>query len=320
MFHSERRQRWAAFSVRAHRDLRALATDVLLYDRLILPVPEDEPEYERWIKQDWEPDLIARRSVQAAGHIIAVPWTAQLRTEWRDSYDQLRSLGREVAYGLTGHIYASSRQAWQEIYASVYTEERPARKPFLIAGYQSEAEAISALALESLSDEARGAADQPGERPVDRAVALHVRRIVEEPDIADPEEAFLASVSLAEDHQFLTARRRLFDWEDALYVDEVEPDEIVAELADIEEQYNAAVRDFTRKTRRRWAASLLPGAAGHLATLSGNPYLKTPVSKAVSFVVARFTRLPGNTPDELPGRAPALIRAAYRDLETTAGE
>jgi len=63
------------------------------------------------------------------------------------------------------------------------------------------------------------------------AVALHIRRIVEEPDIADPTEAFLASVSLAEDPRFLAARRRLFDWEDALYVDEWEPDEIATELA-----------------------------------------------------------------------------------------
>src|SRR5690242_21869291 len=34
----DRRQRWAAFSVRAHRDIGSLAADVLLYDRIILPV------------------------------------------------------------------------------------------------------------------------------------------------------------------------------------------------------------------------------------------------------------------------------------------
>ena len=50
-------------------------------------------------------------------------------------------------------------------------------------------------------------------------------------------------------------------------------------------------------------------AAGHIATLSGHPYLKTSIGKAVSFVVARFTRMPSQAPDELPGRALALIRA-----------
>ena len=52
----ERRQRWAAFSVRAHRDLASLAADILLYDRIILPVPEDEPDSERWVRKQWNPD------------------------------------------------------------------------------------------------------------------------------------------------------------------------------------------------------------------------------------------------------------------------
>ena len=83
----DRRQRWAAFSVRAHRDIGSLASDVLLYDRIILPVPEDDPERERWVRHDWAPDLIALRTIQAAGVIIPVPWTAQLRAEWKASWD-----------------------------------------------------------------------------------------------------------------------------------------------------------------------------------------------------------------------------------------
>ena len=55
MLANERRQRWAAFSVRAHRDLPALASDVLLYDRLILPVPEDDAEYDRWVNRTGSP-------------------------------------------------------------------------------------------------------------------------------------------------------------------------------------------------------------------------------------------------------------------------
>ncbi|HEY6373761.1 MAG TPA: hypothetical protein VIX37_24530 [Candidatus Sulfotelmatobacter sp.] len=82
----ERRQRWAAFSVRAHRDLASLGADILLYDRIILPVPEDDPERERWIRKQWNPDDIALRVVQSAGRIIPVPWTAQLRAEWQSRW------------------------------------------------------------------------------------------------------------------------------------------------------------------------------------------------------------------------------------------
>jgi hypothetical protein len=74
----DRRQRWAAFSVRAHKDLGSLAADVLLYDRIILPVPDNDPERERWIRAQWNPDDIALRVLQSAGRIIPVPWTAAL--------------------------------------------------------------------------------------------------------------------------------------------------------------------------------------------------------------------------------------------------
>ena len=101
-------------------------------------MPEDDPEYERWVRSGWDPDPIALRTVQAAGVIIPVPWTAQLRAEWQNSWDQLRQLGHEVAYGLTGKIYAASPAAWNEIAAGLQPDELPERKPFILAGYQSE--------------------------------------------------------------------------------------------------------------------------------------------------------------------------------------
>jgi hypothetical protein len=45
-----------------------------------------------------------------------------------------------------------------------------------------------------------------------RSSTAYIRRIVEEADLAEPTEASLASVSLADDARVLAARRRLFDW------------------------------------------------------------------------------------------------------------
>jgi hypothetical protein len=120
---------------------------VLLYDRIILPVPEDEPEYDRWVSNDWDPDPIALRRVQAGGIIIPVPWTMELRAAWQNRWDQLRQLGQEVAYGLTGVILASYPPAWNEIAAGLQPDELPERKPSILAGYQSEAEAKAELGI-----------------------------------------------------------------------------------------------------------------------------------------------------------------------------
>ena len=42
------RERWGSFSVRDHLNTRALATDVLLYDRLIFPVPPKGVTKRHW--------------------------------------------------------------------------------------------------------------------------------------------------------------------------------------------------------------------------------------------------------------------------------
>lgn len=289
--------------------MTALATDILLYDRIILPVPEDEVERKRWVARDWAPDEIALRAVQAADLIIPVPWTAQLRQEWADDRARLRDLGEEFAYGLTSHIYASSPRAWEEIHASLDLGQEPSRRPFLIAGYQSQHEAVAELALSPLVH-----APPAGDRPVDRAVALHVQRLVEEPHLPDPQEAFLTSVALAEKEQFVKARDALFDWEDRLYVDGWEPDEVTRELGELEQEYNAQVRTLAAKTRNRQIASLLPATAGIAAVLTGHPHLKVPVTKALSWVLGRFAPAPTGPLDDA-GQAFSLIRAAYRDAE-----
>jgi hypothetical protein len=282
-----------------------------------LPVPEDDPEHERWVHSGWNPDAIALRTVQAAGVIIPVPWTAQLRAEWQSSWDRLQQLGQEVAFGLTGKIYAASPAAWNEIAAGLQPDELPERKPFILAGYQSEDEAKAELGILP----ADGATSSPklavqGDRPVDHAVAVQVRRIVEEPAVKDPEEAFLTAISLATSPVFQHARRRLFDLEDDLYLDEWEPAEVEEKLAGLEEEYRDVVRAACRQTRRRRIATFLPKAAGWATVAAGHPHAKGVVSTSLSWVIGRFVSLENpNDPLQHPAAAMAMIRAAYRQRE-----
>src|SRR5712691_4426494 len=318
----ERLQRWAAFSVRAHRDLASLAADILLYDRIILPVPEDDPEYDRWVRKQWNPADIAKRVVQSAGRIIPVPWTAQLRAEWQNRWDELRTLGGEVAYGLTGVIYASYPPAWNEIAASLQTDQVTERKPAIFAGFQSAEEAKAELGLMPVGSEQRSEPEPsntaPGGRPVDLVVALHIRRIVHEPAIADPEEAFLAAVALAENDRFQRARRCLFDWEDGLFVDGWDPEEAERKLPGLEEEYRDAVHAEVRRTRVRWVATLLPKAAGWGVAALGHPHAKKPMTWLLELVAGHFIAMPklmqGQIdPETHPGAALDMIRAAYRN-------
>ncbi|MCC2665178.1 MAG: hypothetical protein K0R41_2850 [Geminicoccaceae bacterium] len=70
------RQRWGSFSVRDHLNTRALATDVLLYDRLIFPVPPEREEkaLEYWRAKGWDPDLLQSRLTQLKGLTRSYRW------------------------------------------------------------------------------------------------------------------------------------------------------------------------------------------------------------------------------------------------------
>ena len=210
----ERLQRWAAFSVKAHCNRDSFAADLLLYDKLIVPVPDDDAEYERWMGKGWQPDKIADTVTASAGRLLPVPWTAELRAQWKDGQARLEKLGEEVEFGYTGFIYASSAAAWEEIAKSINilpAEDRPKRKPSLLAGYQSAGEARVELGLSPLDPEfARSRTNpehRPGGRSVDQVVAFKVRRLVHEPKLRDPGDAFEVAVKLADDPVFQQARQ-----------------------------------------------------------------------------------------------------------------
>jgi hypothetical protein len=81
-------QLWGTFSVADHRRKRAFVADVLLYDRLVIPVPVHE-DIKRWKSRDWRPDQ-QRRIIDVLKEgdprrVEAIPWTSQLEEEWAKS-------------------------------------------------------------------------------------------------------------------------------------------------------------------------------------------------------------------------------------------
>jgi len=76
-------QIWGAFSVHAHlQPLKAFVADVMLYERLLIPVPA-EYEWISWERQGLDPsrqnrllDILGNRAVQ-------VPWDGELRNWMR---------------------------------------------------------------------------------------------------------------------------------------------------------------------------------------------------------------------------------------------
>src|SRR5437764_7961796 len=94
---------WATYSVKDHLEPRALAADIMLFDRLVFPVPEkphlpnsapahmpgpvewraDATEWARWRQKRWDPAGQQKLLTLIEKVVRKVPWDSTLRDKWR---------------------------------------------------------------------------------------------------------------------------------------------------------------------------------------------------------------------------------------------
>lgn len=302
--------RWGIGSVRLHLDLDELAIAVLLFDRMVLPVPDDEEEAERWAERGWDPESLARRLTQLADLVHWVPWDERLRGDWRARFEKARRLGAEtegLAYGLTPQTIALS--AWEEVYGHAVSEGRAPLRPVPVAWYPGVREPPDELGVEEI-----GPARRPLEE-LDREVALLFRRELDRPLRRDPEEAFDLAVRLAAQDEFVRARRSLFVWEAVMAAREVDPHEAAVELGKAAEEYDEIVREHAGGLTTRHAVhALVPAVAGGI----GGGLIPVPGAGmaggwAARYVTARALPLPA-PPD--PDAPEAALSVARRRMST----
>jgi hypothetical protein len=192
------------------------------------------------------------------------------------------------------------------------------RRPILLAAFQSAEEAQAELVLGKPADLSGG-----GHAPADKALFVEMSRLVAEPALRNAEEAFLAAAELATKPTFQKARGNLLSYVDRLARDDVSFEDARQRLGELEGDYNAAVRDFRVHTWKRRAAILIPLLGGAGAAAAGGTVLAPLIAKGLgagtSWTLKTVTgRLVPDRPDPdnvHPGRAVALVRAAYRSAQ-----
>jgi hypothetical protein len=88
---------WGTFSVADHLRKHAFVSDVLLYDRLVVPVPESASEHERWQGLGRDPDL-QQELLGIVGELaVPVPWSVERHRQWVARYAAIAAPAEEPA-------------------------------------------------------------------------------------------------------------------------------------------------------------------------------------------------------------------------------
>lgn len=296
------RERWGSFSVADHKAGDKLVTDVLTYDRLVIPFPPDQAERERWRNRGWNPDLLDRRFEQLGDRAIKVPWDEYRRENFSASMRRLSALAADAQTAIPNNA------AYQMTRCLLAQDERliiprGVSKVVAVAAYHS----LEDLRTEFLLD---------GERSDPSLLSVLVRNRIAQPVFSeDPERTLELAVALSRDQEFLEKRRALYQWQETSINDGVAPGRAMEELEELIQRYNSLVKKADKKVTYRLVFTVL--AAGLTATgaLLSSPIASVPFALAATssgIQLVRFATLDRSATVQAGEAAPA---AMFHDIE-----
>src|SRR3974390_1343239 len=90
------RQRWGTFSVIDALDPVRLLPEVLLYDRLVLPVPKTVDDRLRWVNEGWHPESQERYYKTLGDLAVFAWWGKEQEVEWAAEFEKLQEDMKDV--------------------------------------------------------------------------------------------------------------------------------------------------------------------------------------------------------------------------------
>ncbi len=99
------REVWGTFSVKDHLAVNAFVSDVMLYDRLVIPTPPNDEEYKRWEKEGWRPNDLDRILEILGDRAYKVKWDEARQEKWKTRFEA----GDDVSGGTGNWAFVATR-------------------------------------------------------------------------------------------------------------------------------------------------------------------------------------------------------------------
>jgi hypothetical protein len=249
------RERWGAFSVRDHVSDAPFVSEVLLYDRLIIPIPDpnDNLAEVSWAHEGWKPnvlrdclDVLKVKTDKADGLALTVPWDNSKRERFKSRMSMAAALAtqrRDPKHTYYMDPFLMTRML-------VKDEFRPALPPgvskaWTVAAYPS-AEAFR-----------RDVSTSDVDRKTQVALLLSHRFLT--PIQSDPKHDMLKrAVDLAMTDAFRRKRSRFYEWQEEIIQEEISDEKAIEELEQRLLDYNEATRKAFGDVVAKYAFTVIP--------------------------------------------------------------
>jgi hypothetical protein len=270
---------WATYSVEDHLNPRALAADILLFDRLVFPVPEtpsipansgpdydpgpvdwipDPKEVARWKTNGWDPEGQSRLLKLLEKVIRKVPWDIEHQERWREEVKKLPANLPDYAFVATRNVTTRDLPSYVTGVAAVGPAYRT------VADIERELGVRDASGLTKLPASAL-------------ATVLGWEFLAPDPDDKTlSDEALLKAVVkfVTEDDEFKPARRAFLDWQQQNFLTEGKTDResierAVEQMSGLHEKANIAAKRLKTRTVVRHAFHFAPAVLGLIAASTG---------------------------------------------------
>lgn len=308
-------ERWGAFSVIDHRDAARMACDVLLYDRLIFPIPVENARAD-WVARDWDP---SERLRQLGPLAIRAEWSERHHEDWHRVFE-------EIALDAQGEAEAALRYvATRRVLAQGsqnYKKPAGVDRIMVYAAFQSEND----VKLSNFSNREQVQKIELLDKTARMNALVACRVLV--PDERDGEESLKRALHFSHKAQFIEARRDFFDWQQDVLLGGLSPEDATERLERAIRRYNS----FVKRSGRNWrvetivtatvvaasvavaAATVAPGIFAPLAAFGlAGPKIVTLGSAAIG-AVAQLSKQAFLRPRE-PQATPEPAAAMFHQLE-----
>lgn len=256
------RQRWGTFSVVDHLLARPFVADVLLYDQLVIPVPADGNDRERWEKIGRNPsrlDACLKILGPLAQHAT---WGAPQHEMFKTRFAATQA----VAFD-TSTLAGIQTQGGDPLYVTrmLLAKEFLPKLPsdvtsvLAVAAYPSRSACQKEIPFSLLQTPSSQVTQARRER---LGYLLRYRFLVPSGDGRTDMDLLREAVDLAADDDFQTKRAVIHRWQEDIISQGISDDRAIREMEHFLKDYTKYMQGKIRKGRWRWAHMLASAGLG----------------------------------------------------------